>query len=150
MKKILILFFIFYVGAIGATEITLICKGINNFYSGQAGAKKLNESIEVRFDDVAKKVTYVSPTKLWGCYDNEPDYTKSCNCSVTDTEIICKSRSRKNDGKFHSEQGLGVNRFSGILKFYEWTGGASSSGDGDYFMTQTGDLQCESFNKKKF
>ena len=148
MKEIFCLFLMLTISKTFASEITLVCRGTNNFYSSAIGSKTYPESIEVRFDDVLNKVLYVDPSKVYGCYGEEIEYERSCDCSVNDTNIRCISKSKTKSGSFQSNQTVNVNRFSGILDFSEITSGNDK--DGKYFMTQSGKLQCESFTKKKF
>lgn len=131
-----------------SAEINLNCSGIESFYSSTRGLnEQLNSVIEVRFDDVANKLIYISATRLFGCYPNGVGYKNFCNCSITESIISCNSESSDNLN-FNSRQSVSVNRFTGILKFSEATSGGAS---GDrYSMFRSGDLKCESFTKKKF
>jgi hypothetical protein len=134
-----------------AAEITLVCKGTRNFYSSYIGSREFPDSIEVRFDDAINKVTYVDPPRVFGCYGTETEYERSCDCSVSNTDIICISKSKIKDGSFQSDQTIDVNRLTGVLSFSEITSGRSSDEkSGKYFLRQSGKLQCESFTKKKF
>lgn len=150
MKKIL--FFgcvsIFTI-ACNSAEINLNCSGVESFYSSSRGMnEKLDATIEVKFDDSTNKLLYASPSRLFGCYGDESDYKRTCNCNITESMIICTSESSSNSKDFNSKQTVNVNRFTGILKFSEVTSGGRL---GDrYYMYRSGDLKCEYFSKKKF
>ena len=130
-----------------SAEINLRCTGTESFYSKSRGSiEKLEATIEVMFDDLTNKVIYISKTRLFGCYENSPESKNSCNCKVDNSLVICSGETTKDT--FKSEQYLSVNRYSGILSFSEITINTRKS-DG-YSMFRSGDLQCESFSKKKF
>ena len=148
MNKVFCLLLMLTIGKTFASEITLVCKGTSNFYSSAIGSKTYPESIEVRFDDALNKIIYVSPSKVNGCYGEEIEYERSCDCSVSDTNIRCISKSKTKSGSYQSNQTVNVNRFTGILDFSEMT--SSNDKDGKYFIAHSGKLQCESFTKKKF
>jgi hypothetical protein len=134
----------FLIGNCYANEINLICSGVENFYSDKVGSKKLQDSIEIVFDDSTKKLISVNRTRLFGCFESGTDYTKSCDCKVTDSSISCLSESTNNNKNFKSAQTLKVNRATGILSFGETTVGEN------LIITRSGDFSCESFSKKKF
>ena len=137
------------IGSSFAAEITLVCKGTTNYYSSSAGSKEYSDSIEVRFDDALKKITYLDPSRVFGCYgQTELDSVHSCDCSLSETNIKCISTTKTKSGSFKSDQTVNVNRFSGILDFTEISTGDLK--DGKYLMTKSGKLMCDSFTKKKF
>ena len=147
MKKILMACLILAVSICNSAEINLRCTGTESFYSKSRGSiEKLEATIEVMFDDLTNKVIYISKTRLFGCYENSPESKNSCNCQINNSVIACDAESNKDT--FNSLQTLSVNRYSGILSFSEVTIDRRKS-DG-YSIYRSGDLQCESFSKKKF
>lgn len=142
IQSLLLTFFL--IGNCCANEISLICSGVENFYSDKVGSKKLQESIEIVFDDSTKKLVSVNRTRLFGCFESGADYTKYCDCKVTDSSISCLSESTNNKTNFKSSQTLKVNRATGMLSYGETTVGEN------LIITRSGDFSCESFSKKKF
>lgn len=149
MKKLLLLICAsIYALKCGAAEVNLNCSGVESFYSSRRGLdEKPNAVIEVKFDDAANKLIYITPTRLFGCYPAGEGYKNTCNCNITESMISCQSKT-SNDSNFNSSQTVSVNRYTGILKFSEITSGGNG---GDRYQTFTsGDLKCEYFSKKKF
>ncbi len=131
--------------SVESKEVNLLCNGKENFYSTNAGGRLLDSSIEVKFNDESNIVTFVSPSRLFGCYGDASKNATTCDCNVSESTLSCKSEITKD--KFNSKQSILVNRLTGKLNYSELTSDESIR---PYSMTRTGELICESFTKKKF
>jgi hypothetical protein len=142
-------FFIVLLGFFAAStegkEVDLVCAGQEEAGDTKAPPQNRKVTIEVTFDEQAKKVLKFTQRLGPGCFEADQTTDVKCECKVTNSEISCASEKLSGKNKNWKDIGrFSINRRSGRMTSHR------SSGDGESYFYYNAELTCEKHEGNKF